>query len=334
MTEKQPPEKTDDPVAGAYDLTSSLYFGHLKETLAAQYLTFPPFPEPVEGFSWLLIFNEPHLHPEETELMLKRQAEMRNLLFSSVDFAAINQVLDIGCGHGSDLIQLGKRFDHLLCDGYTVSPRQFELCAKRILNSGLERRVHVFLRDSAQDLFPQAYDFMFGIEVAHHIENKAGLFSNMAGHLKDAGVIVLADVLSNTGFDLLQPDKGSFSISKENYALLLGKSGLELTACTELTKEIANFLYDPNFEKNLAELNQRNPETRSLNEMHRDFNNVGTALKRGFICYLLLTIRKARKGLKSGKLTGQNLECLNNPISYREALDAFESRRQANSPSP
>ena len=324
MTEKQPPEKVEDPVANAYDLTSTLYFGHLKESLAAQYLTFPPFPEPVEGFSWLLAFTEPHRHPEEAELMLKKQAEMRKLLFSAVDFEAIEQILDIGCGHGSDLLQLSQRFDHLSCDGYTVSPRQYDLCAKRIVNSGLERRVRVFLRDSAMDPFPQTYDFMFGIEVAHHIENKLGLFSNMAGHLKDPGVIVLADVLSNTGFDLLQPDKGSFSISKESYAHLLGNSGFELTACTELTKEIANFLYDPNFEKNLADLNQRTPETRSLNEMHRDFNNVGTALKRGFICYLLLTIRKARKGLRSGQLTDQNLACLNNPLSYREALALAE----------
>ena len=323
MTEKKALEKTDDPVAGAYDLTTRLYFGRLKETLTTQYLTFAPFPEPVDGFSWLLVFTEPGRHPDETKLMLEKQAEMRNLLFSVVDFETIEHALDIGCGHGSDLIQLGERFHHLKCDGYTVSPQQYDLCTKRILRSGLQNRVRAFLRDSAQDPFPQSYNFIFGIEVAHHIENKASLFSNMAGHLKHSGVIVLADELSNTGFDLLQPDKGSFSISKEHYARLLGNSGLELTSCTDVSQEIAHFLYDPNFKQNLDEVNRRNPDTRSLNEMHRGFDNVGIALKRELICYSLLTIRKAQEPVDTVALTELNLDLLKNPISYREALDLF-----------
>ncbi len=327
MAEKETPEKTGDPVAGAHDLTSSLYFGHLKDTLTAQYLTFAPFAERVGGFSWLLVFTEPDRHPDETKLMLKRQEEMRRLLFSAVDFEAIEHVLDIGCGHGTALIQLGENFHHLKCDGYTVSPRQYELCTKRILESGLEERVRVFLRDSAQDPFPQSCDFIFGIEVAHHIENKAGLFSNLADHLKNSGVIVLADVLSNTGFDLLQPEKGSFSIAKEHYSRLLGDTKLEVTSCTDISQEIANFLYDPDFEKNLLELNRRNPDTCSLNEMHRGFNNVGIALNRGFISYLLLTIRKAQEPVDTALLTELNLKHLNSPISYREALDLFESAK-------
>jgi myxalamid-type polyketide synthase MxaE and MxaD len=321
MTEKKSPEEAEDPVVGAYNLTSQLYFGGFKETLAEQYLTFPPFPEPVAGFSWLLVFTEPDLHPEETKLMVERQMEMRKLLFSAVDFNAINHALDIGCGHGSDLIQLGKRYSHLECDGYTISPRQYGLCRRRILEAGLEERVRVFLRNSALDPFPQAYDFIFGIEVVHHIEDKTRLFSNLSQNLKTSGVIVFADVLSNTGFDLLQPEKGSFSISRKSYARLLSESGLELTSCTELTGEVANFLLDPDFEANLADLNRRNPETRSLNEMHRDFNNVGIALKRSFISYLLLTIRKAQEKATSPPLTERNLERLNNPISYREALE-------------
>jgi len=321
MSEKDPSEKTNDPVAGAYDLTTKLYFGRLKDTLTAQYLTFAPFPEPVDGFSWLLVFTEPGRHPDETKLMLKKQVEMRNLLFSAVDFTTIGHVMDIGCGHGSDLIQLGGQFPHLKCDGYTVSPQQYDLCTKRILQSGLQKRVRAFLRDSAQEAFPQTYDLMFGIEVAHHIENKASLFSNMACHVKHSGVISLADVLSNTGFDLLQPGKGSFSISKEHYARLLADNGLKVISCTNASPEIANFLYDPNFQQNLEEVNQRNPDTQSLNEMHSGFDNVGIALSRELICYLLLTIRKAQDPIDIVTLTERNLDELNNPISYQKALD-------------
>lgn len=321
MGEKESPGSSIDPVVGAYDLTSQLYFGEFKETLAEQYLTFPPFPEPVAGFSWLFVFTEPDRHPEETKLMLERQIEMRKLLFSSVDFNAIKYVLDIGCGHGSDLIHLGKRYGNLECDGYTISPRQYELSKRRVLLAGLEERVQVFLSDSARDPFPRVYDFIFGIEVVHHIEDKTRLFTNLSQHLKQSGLIAFADVLSSTGFDLLQPEKGSFSISRKNYARMLSDSSLELTSCTELSGEVANFLHDPEFEANLTDLNRRRPETRSLNEMHRDFNNVGIALRRGFVSYLLLTIRKAQEETKSAQLTERNLERLNNPISYREALE-------------
>lgn len=327
MGEKGPQGDRSDPVAGAYDLTSRLYFGGAKETLAEQYLTFPPFPEPVAGFSWLLVFTEPDLHPKETKLMVERQMEMRKILFSAVDFNTIKHVLDIGCGHGSDLIQLAKRYGNLKCDGYTISPRQYELSNRRILEAGLKERVRVFLRDSARAPFPRAYDFIFGIEVVHHIEDKARLFRNLKQHINKSGLIAFADVLSNTGFDLLQPEKGSFSISSKSYAQLLAESGLELISCIELTGQVANFLHDPDFEANLADLNRRKPETRSLNEMHRGFHNVGIALRRGYISYLLLTIGSPQDTASWKALNEQNLERLMHPISHTDALNLLPERK-------
>ena len=94
---------------------------------SARFLTYAPFAEVLPGFSWILFLGAPHLCPEHTAAGLKAQLTMRDALFRQVDFAACRNVLDFGCGYGSDLIRLAERYPHLQLDGYTISPRQAEI---------------------------------------------------------------------------------------------------------------------------------------------------------------------------------------------------------------
>jgi natural product biosynthesis luciferase-like monooxygenase protein len=257
------------------------------------FLTLAPLPNVVPDFSWSRTFQSPERHPEHWAMLQAAQREMRDVLFSGVDLAAVSRVLDFGCGVGTDLVVLARRHAKLQGVGYTISARQAGLARSRIAKAGLQDRLTVHHRDSARDGFPGMFDLVFGLEVAHHIADKGALFGNIAGHMAPEGTLLLADCAANTVAPINLPDVGSYTSTKEEYAEMLATHGLALTECVDLSQEIANFLHDPGLEAMIAEEVARNAgDVGLMAAVQRSWDGFGKALRSGLISYLLMTARR------------------------------------------
>jgi natural product biosynthesis luciferase-like monooxygenase protein len=257
------------------------------------YLTLAPFPDIVPGFSWTRTFQNPDRNPGHWAMLQAAQRQMREVLFSGIDFATVRTMLDFGCGVGSDLVALARAHPHLTGTGYTISARQAGIALSRVRAAGLDGRLSIHHRDSAKDAFPGQFDLIFGLEVAHHIADKTALFGNIASHLATDGTLLLADCAANTVAPINLPAVGSFTSPKQDYADLLARQGLEITECVDLSQEVANFLHDPELDAMLAEeASAGGSGVQLVAAVQRSWDGFGQALRSGLLSYLLITARK------------------------------------------
>lgn len=281
-----------------------------------KYLTFAPFPEIKPGFSWLLTFAEPQKNLAEAKIVLETQKEMREVLFGSVDFSHCQKVLDFGCGYGSDLIALAEQYPNLELCGYTISSGQARVANEKIREGNLAERVCVYNRDSAKNEFPEQYDVAIGFEVVHHIKNKPSLFANLGKHLNEAGFLVVADFISNAAFPIEHDETSSYFITKEVWVEQLSINQLKVIDCIDVSQQIANFLYDPNFESNLERLYQLKPD-KNIREAFQSYDRLGGLLRNGLASYVLLTAQKDSQ-LSVESLRSLNKYQLDSLVSYSE----------------
>ncbi len=255
------------------------------------FLTFGPFPDILPGFSWIQAFSDPRAYPDFVKRIQQAQKEMRATLFANVDFSACHRVLDIGCGYGSDLISLAEQYPHLQLNGYTISSQQAEVGMAKVKTHHLQDRLQIYNRDSAADEFPDDYNLVFGFEVAHHILNKTLLFANIGRHLQDQGYLVLADFISNADFAIEHFESSSFFITKTEWIDHLSQNQLQIIECIDISREIANFLYDANFDEHLEAI-YRNNRDENVKAGFQSYNQLGGLLRKGLASYVLLSAKK------------------------------------------
>ncbi|WP_419897675.1 MupA/Atu3671 family FMN-dependent luciferase-like monooxygenase [Roseomonas sp. USHLN139] len=262
---------------------------------AAVFLTLAPFPEVVPGFSWTRCFQDPAANPAHWALMQQAQRDMRDVLYANVDFGRVRRVLDIGCGLATDLIALAEAHPAIHADGHTISAAQAAAGRARVAARGLAERVAIHHRDSARDAFPgPAYELVIGFEVAHHIRDKDGLFSNIARHLAPGGTLLLADTVANTLAPIELPAVGSWTPDRDSYAALLARHGLAIRDWLDISAEIANFLADPALDTMLAAEAQAaaaagRPGMALAEAVQRSWHAFGDALREGLMSYILVT---------------------------------------------
>lgn len=255
------------------------------------FLTFGPFPEIMPGFSWILAGADPQKYQQYIPFVLESQREMREVLFSHVDFDRCRKVLDFGCGYGSDSIALAQKYPHLEVNGYTIALEQAKVGTQKVAAHGLQDRVTIFNRNSALDPFPNQYDLVFGFEVAHHIKNKKDLFSNIGDHLNDSGYLVLADFISHQAFTIEHEETSSYFITKDEWVEQLSSQQMQIIECIDISQEIANFLHDPDFETNLSQIDSIN-QNADTQAAFRSYNGLGKLLRQGMASYVLMTAQK------------------------------------------
>ncbi|MDC0707422.1 SDR family NAD(P)-dependent oxidoreductase [Stigmatella sp. ncwal1] len=291
------------------------------------YLIFPFFPEKLPGFSWLMTFFEPHRRPEHARYMLARQKDMKAVLYRHVDFSRVRTVMDIGCGLATDLIQLALRHPKLSADGFTIAQKQVDVARTRITRAGLSDRLHIDRRDSSKDPFPRRYDLIIGFEVVFHIEDKNGVFSNIAEHLEEGGLVVLADGVANTVTEINLPHLGQFTSTVPQLAEILGRHGLRVVSCVDTSQGVSRFLDDDQLEENLARLRSEYPESAHDEGQHRGWANFGKALGARLIRYLLFTLEKAPAGEDRAGLVLLNQSRIEGAQPFPSALQALETKR-------
>ncbi|MBD2342289.1 SDR family NAD(P)-dependent oxidoreductase [Calothrix sp. FACHB-156] len=279
------------------------------------FLTFGLFPEKVPGFSWIKCLTEPN-QEKSRQMIVDSQKELRTLLFAEVDFSACKKVLDFGCGYASDLIQLAKKHEHLQLNGYTISSEQAKLGSAKVAENQLQGRVKIFNSDSTKDEFPDRYDLVFGFEVAHHIFDKKSLFTNIGNHLHQKGYLVLADFISNSELSIDHQETSSYFITKSEWVELLSQHHLQLVTAIDVSPEISNFLYDPDFDERLQQLYARN-RNENVKSGFKSYYQLGKVLSKGIASYVLLTAQKQEQ-LSPEQIAEWNQQRLAQLTSYSE----------------
>ncbi|WP_437600754.1 SDR family NAD(P)-dependent oxidoreductase [Sorangium sp. So ce590] len=325
------------PLAGGSEVVAD-YYNTATRIFRAQdrylrYITLAPLPAVIDDFSWLVTFSRPESRPEHLKMVVEKQEELRRALFWNVDFNKVHSFLDIGCGLGTDLVEIAESYVHARGDGYTIARKQFEFASQDISNRGLSDRVHVHLCDSSQDPFPGQYDLIYGIEVCHHIKNKNGLYSNVASHLRLGGLLNLADTIARTSGDINNEEVGSYSPTEIRYSRLLATNALEVIECIDVSEEIANFLEDARFEDNLALLGADHTRRGLAGAAeHRAWNNYGKALRMGLVAYVLLSARKVDPRSDLDAVYERNLRKIQAPRRYADTPKGAPYLRSISAP--
>ncbi|WP_287276156.1 MULTISPECIES: SDR family NAD(P)-dependent oxidoreductase, partial [unclassified Okeania] len=279
-------------------------------------LNYIPLPGIIKGFSWVL-FAKLKSEQKYHKLASTAQKEIRNIGWQKVDFDSCQKVLDIGCGHGTDLMTLGEKYNHLNLCGYTISDRQVELGNKKISELNLQDRAKIVNGDSSQDEFPDNYDLIYGFEVICHIKKKKELFLNIKNHLKDRGNFVMSDFISNASFDIDYDAHSSYLITQKEWLYLLSESQIKILRYVDISKEIANGLDDPNFPENLDYVCKKS----NLNENARvglqSYDNLYKMLRKGLVSYVVMTAQK-QESLSVDEIYKWNQEILQNPLHYSD----------------
>jgi acyl transferase domain-containing protein/cyclopropane fatty-acyl-phospholipid synthase-like methyltransferase/aryl carrier-like protein len=315
------------PTAPAYKAVVADYYNTMRnatpdlEAVALEehtetYLTFAPLPEIIPGFSWFLAMMNSEDHQEMARICLEGQQVLREGLFRKIDFRQVRKVLDFGCGYASDLCTLALKHPHIEGTGYTLSVEQMKVGQKKAKRLGLDGRVQIHNCDSTKDEFPHQYDLAFGFEVAHHVPNKPALFSHISRHLNPNGHLVLADFISRTGFSIDYDAISSYFPTTDEWVELLSENHLQVVDCVDISREMSYFLYDPQFDKHLAEVEAKKGASEFLRGL-KSYDRLGKIHGQGLALYVLMTSEK-RSDLSVPELKRLNREALAEPTPYSE----------------
>ncbi len=277
------------------------------------YLTFCPFPERIPGFSMSRVFLNPETFHVEFELIKDKQIELRQVLFCKEDFNQIHSVFDIGCGHGTDVIQIATLYPHIQTCGFTITQDQAILGNQRIANMNLRAQAKIFHKDSSLNIFPDHYDLIMGIEVSFHIRNKDGLFKNISSSLNDNGRVLLIDFIANLRGPIVDSNVGISIPTVEEWGEILSKHHLAIDEVIDVSPQIANFLYDPKFKQNTENLPQVARDT------FQNYTNQSISLQKEWLSYCLFKLRKDTNYSES-ELCRHNAKKIAKKTPYSEAL--------------
>lgn len=261
-----------------------------KETADGGFLTFAPFTQKHEGFSWLNTFLKPHTCPEFAQLTQKTLKRFREVLFEGIAFDAINTVQDIGCGYGTDLIALANHYPHITCYGHTLSAEQREFGSTRAAQKGVSDRVTIFQRNSATEAFEAQADLCFGFEVAVYVKDKTQLFRNITDHLKPGSVVVLADVMTTTRFQMNSDLISSYIATQPEWETVLSQHQLYPLSIIDVTQEIGHFLDDPHFDQHLDSCAKEFGLSQNDSDHLKGMHQLGKGLRAGLVRYLLFKL--------------------------------------------
>lgn len=153
------------------------------------------------------------------------------------------KVLDVGCGLGGAARFMASRYG-VEVDGIDLTPEYIEVGNALTRAVGLDGRVRL-TRGSALDL-PYAdagFDRASQFHVGMNIEDKAGLFAEVARILKPGGLFAVYDVMRVGDAPLdypvawAQDESTSFVAPVDDYAAALSAAGFEVRA-TESKKDL------------------------------------------------------------------------------------------------
>ena len=141
---------------------------------------------------WLdptLTYSCAYFASEEDSLETAQWNKVRHIL-NKLHAQEGETLLDIGCGWGTLIFTAAKEY-HLEATGVTLSQEQYDYVAQKIIDEGLEGRVHVYLKDYRE--LTETYDHVTSVGMFEHVgkENLATYFEQVNARLVDNGTALI-----------------------------------------------------------------------------------------------------------------------------------------------
>ena len=225
----------------------------------------------------------------ELERTLTAQQVLRDRLFAPLaEGTAPHAVLDFGCGYGSDLLALAKRFTKSRLQGFSLSPEQVRCANARLAEAGLSKRARATCANSAITPLDGPYDLVLGFEVAVYIADKATLFARLGRACSPGARLLLAELVALGNHVLDQPEISSFIPTAQGWAEALAAGGFRLQHGENVSAGVGAFLNDPQFGTNLATVRKHHPLSDNAVAHLWAHHRLGEALRTRQIAYLAL----------------------------------------------
>ncbi len=141
---------------------------------------------------WLdptLTYSCAYFASEEDSLETAQWNKVRHIL-NKLHAQEGETLLDIGCGWGTLIFTAAKEY-HLEATGVTLSQEQYDYVSQKIIDEGLEGRVHVYLKDYRE--LTETYDHVTSVGMFEHVgkENLATYFEQVNARLVDNGTALI-----------------------------------------------------------------------------------------------------------------------------------------------
>ncbi|CDX66501.1 SAM-dependent methyltransferase [Leuconostoc citreum] len=141
---------------------------------------------------WLdptLTYSCAYFASEEDSLEAAQWNKVRHIL-NKLHAQEGETLLDIGCGWGTLIFTAAKEY-HLEATGVTLSQEQYDYVSQKIIDEGLEGRVHVYLKDYRELI--ETYDHVTSVGMFEHVgkENLATYFEQVNARLVDNGTALI-----------------------------------------------------------------------------------------------------------------------------------------------
>ena len=141
---------------------------------------------------WLdptLTYSCAYFASEEDSLETAQWNKVRHIL-NKLHAQEGETLLDIGCGWGTLIFTAAKEY-HLEATGVTLSQEQYDYVSQKIIDEGLEGRVHVYLKDYRE--LTETYDHVTSVGMFEHVgkENLSTYFEQVNARLVDNGTALI-----------------------------------------------------------------------------------------------------------------------------------------------
>ena len=131
---------------------------------------------------------------EEQQRLIKQAEYWRSrLILRDLSFNVGESLLEIGCGVGAVLGEIGKAFPGLNLAGIDIEPRQIEYARKYLKSQGLDR-VELHVGDAASLPWSDAtFDRVYAIWLLEHVSDPKAVLREAYRVLKPGGTITVTE---------------------------------------------------------------------------------------------------------------------------------------------
>lgn len=139
--------------------------------------------------------------PIEQNRLYKQAKVLENIIYSTVDFKAQKNIIEVGCGVGAQSEILLKRYPHLNITGIDASDAQVGRAKNHLSAFIKQKRARVEKGDALNLSFKNStFDGAFVCWLLEHVSEPVGILKEIHRVLRPGGKVICNEVMNSTFF--------------------------------------------------------------------------------------------------------------------------------------